>query len=67
MGDLIQPAHILIVAVIVALIVTIMRTVIRDAGRRGKSPWLVMLLVLLSFPLGLICWVLLRPDPIDQS
>ncbi len=35
-----------------------------DARRRGKSPLLVALFVLLSFPLGLIIWLLLRPEPL---
>jgi hypothetical protein len=34
-----------------------------DARRRGKSPLLVVLLVLLFFPMGLIIWILFRPEP----
>ncbi len=38
--------------------------VYRDAEKRGKPPWLVTLLVLLlSWPLSLALWVLLRPRP----
>lgn len=34
-----------------------------DAKRRGKSPLLVSLLVLLfAWPLGLLAWLLFRPD-----
>ncbi len=39
----------------------------RDARRRGKSPVLVMLLMLISFPLGLIVWLLFRPEPIEPD
>lgn len=38
-----------------------------DARKRGKSPVLVTLLVLLSFPWGLIVWLLFRPDPIEPQ
>jgi hypothetical protein len=34
----------------------------RDADRRGKSGCLVSLLVLLTWPLGLILWLFFRPD-----
>jgi hypothetical protein len=34
-----------------------------DARRRGKSPLLVTLLIFISFPLGLILWLLFRPEP----
>jgi len=37
--------------------------VARDARRRGKSPALVVLLCVLSFPLGLVAWLVFRPDP----
>ena len=36
-----------------------------DARRRGKSPFLVCLLVFVSFPLGLILWLLFRPEPLN--
>lgn len=36
-----------------------------DARRRGKSPLFVTLLVLCSFPLGLLLWLLFRPEPVD--
>jgi uncharacterized membrane protein YadS len=41
------------------------RTCIADARRRGKSPLLVTLAVIFFFPLGLIAWLLFRPDPLD--
>ena len=37
-----------------------------DARRRGKSPFLVSLLVFVSFPLGLILWLLFRPEPLNE-
>lgn len=39
----------------------------RDARRRGKSPVLVCLAVILFFPWGLVAWLVFRPDPIDGS
>lgn len=33
-----------------------------DARRRGKSALLVTLLVFVSFPLGLLLWLLFRPE-----
>lgn len=40
-----------------------------DARRRGKSGVLVALLILLlhPWPLGLVLWMLLRPEPIVQT
>jgi hypothetical protein len=38
-----------------------------DARRRGKSPFLVSLLVFVSFPLGLLLWLLFRPEPLNDS
>jgi hypothetical protein len=40
----------------------IVRICVRDARRRGKSPFPVTMLVLCSFPLGLVVWLLFRPD-----
>jgi 4-amino-4-deoxy-L-arabinose transferase-like glycosyltransferase len=39
----------------------------QDAKRRGKSPVLVALIVFLFFPLGLIAWLLFRPEPVDKG
>ncbi|SIR39789.1 hypothetical protein [Pontibacter lucknowensis] len=39
-----------------------------DARRRGKSPWLVALMVLfMVWPVGLIVWLLLRPQNTNQQ
>jgi hypothetical protein len=35
-----------------------------DAKRRGKPPLLVSLLVLCSFPFGLLVWLVFRPEPV---
>jgi hypothetical protein len=40
---------------------------VADARRRGKSPLLVTLAVFFFFPLGLILWLLFRPEPIDAD
>jgi hypothetical protein len=40
---------------------------ITDARRRGKSPVLVAVAVILFFPWGLVAWLLFRPQPIDPS
>ena len=34
---------------------------VHDAGRRGKSRFLVFLIVFFFFPFGLIAWLLFRP------
>ena len=44
-----------------------LRVCAADARRRGKSPLLVAILIFLSFPLGLIVWLLLRPEPLDSE
>jgi hypothetical protein len=38
----------------------------RDAQARGKPAALVALLVFLTWPMGLIMWVIFRPDEKDQ-
>ncbi|MBX0331838.1 hypothetical protein K3G39_01160 [Pontibacter sp. HSC-14F20] len=39
-----------------------------DARRRGKSPWLVALMVLLMvWPVGLVLWLMLRPLKKEQQ
>jgi hypothetical protein len=37
---------------------------INDARRRGKSPILVWITVVLFFPYGLLAWLLFRPAPV---
>jgi hypothetical protein len=54
-------------AVILALIAVALRFVWRDARRRGKPPALVVLLCLLSFPLGLVLWLIVRPKRLPSA
>lgn len=40
----------------------------QDAQRRGKPGWIVSLLVLFGgFPLGLLLWLLFRPEPLKRQ
>jgi hypothetical protein len=50
--------------ILVAIGLTI-RIIATDARRRGKSPLLVILLIVLCFPGGFIAWLLFRPDPLE--
>ena len=56
-----------IIVIIIALVMLVFAvwSVIwsfHDARRRGKSPWLVALMVLLMvWPVGLVLWLMLRP------
>lgn len=38
----------------------------RDGESRGKSGWLVILLVLSGFPVGLVAWLTLRPEVVSR-
>jgi cbb3-type cytochrome oxidase subunit 3 len=49
---------------LILLILTV-RACAADARRRGKSPFWVTLLVICSFPLGLIVWMVFRPERLD--
>lgn len=48
--------------VLIAFVILI-RVCWNDARRRGKSPFLVCVIVFCFFPLGLIAWLLFRPEP----
>ncbi len=59
----------LVTIVVLLLIVAVGMTItacVADARRRGKSPLLVTILVIFSFPWGLIIWLLFRPRPLDH-
>jgi hypothetical protein len=57
---------ILATCILVALAVTI-GVCAMDAKRRGKSPFLVALLVIFFFPLGMLAWLIFRPELKDQG
>jgi hypothetical protein len=73
MNDL--PAHfppilgVLIAVTLLFALIVLLRAIAQDARRRGKSPLLVILLILCSFPLplGLIAWLLFRPEPVEPG
>jgi hypothetical protein len=54
------------VVFLILLFLTV-KACVADARRRGKSPLLVILAVFLCFPLGLILWLLFRPEPVDGA
>jgi hypothetical protein len=56
----------LALCILAALIVTI-RMCAKDAMRRGKSPWLVTLLVIVFFPVGLLVWLVFRPKIVKPA
>lgn len=58
---------ILVIGILLIGFALLLRATASDARRRGKSPLLVILLILISFPLGLIVWLLFRPEPIESD
>lgn len=53
---------------VLALLVWSLVWVYRDAEARGKSGWLVSLLVLIvKWPVSLLLWIAIRPDPVIKS
>lgn len=50
----------ILLAAFAGIVVWTIRACAADARRRGKSPLLVTLLILISFPLGFIMWLLVR-------
>jgi len=58
---------ILIVGFFLVALGATVRVCAEDARRRGKSPVLVTLLVILFFPLGTIIWLVFRPEPLDRG
>ncbi|HMG84422.1 MAG TPA: hypothetical protein VK574_01690 [Terracidiphilus sp.] len=57
---------VLILCILAALIATV-RMCAKDAIRRGKSPWLVTLMVIGFFPFGLLVWLVFRPKIIEPA
>ena len=58
-------ASLISLAVFLGILGWILWVCAADARRRGKSPLLVALLVFVSFPLGLLLWLLFRPEPLN--
>ncbi len=56
----------IIACILVALIITI-RMCAKDAIRRGKSPWLVTLMIIVLFPFGLLVWLVFRPKIVSPE
>lgn len=52
--------YVLALCVLAALVASVVMCA-ADAKRRGKSPVLVSLMVILFFPVGLLAWLLFRP------
>ncbi len=59
-------ANLFAALLLLAVVITI-HVVARDARRRGKSALLVVLLCLVSFPLGMLLWLVFRPEPLDEG
>ena len=57
---------VLVLCILAAVIATI-RVCAKDAIRRGKSPWLVTLLVIVFFPVGLFVWLVFRPNVVNSD
>jgi hypothetical protein len=58
---------VLVLLPIMGLIVWSIVWAYRDAERRGKPGWAVALMVMLiTWPIGLIVWIVFRPDEQDQ-
>ena len=53
--------------ILVSIFLTIWLWVFRDAGARGKPGCLVALLVFGLFPIGLIIWLIFRPDYVEDN
>jgi uncharacterized membrane protein YhaH (DUF805 family) len=57
---------VLLLCILATLIATV-RMCAKDAIRRGKSPWLVTLMVIVFFPLGLLVWLVFRPKIVKSD
>ena len=56
-----------VLLLVLFLISRVISWAIYDAKRRGKSPILVCVAVLLFFPWGLVAWLIFRPEPTLRS
>ena len=57
---------ILLVICILGAFIAVVRMCAKDAIRRGKSPWLLTLLVIGFFPAGLLARLLFRPNIVTR-
>jgi uncharacterized RDD family membrane protein YckC len=57
---------VLLLCILAVLIVTV-RMCAKDAIRRGKSPWLVTLMIIVFFPFGLLVWLAFRPKVVKPA
>lgn len=57
----------LLVGFLLVFLIAYIRWIARDARSRGKSPLPVVLLAFISFPLGLLLWLVFRPDPVQPA
>ncbi len=48
--------------ILLAIFTLFVRWTAADAIKRGKSPWLIALIVVLFFPWGLLAWLIFRPE-----
>lgn len=56
-----------LIACILAALVATVRMCAADARRRGKSPWLVCLIAVAFFPVGLLAWLVFRPKIVEPE
>ncbi len=57
----------LILCFLIFLLVYGVRGIAEDARARGKDALPVVLLCILCFPLGLLIWIVFRPEPLEPS
>jgi uncharacterized membrane protein YhaH (DUF805 family) len=58
--------YVLLLCILAALVASVAMCA-ADAKRRGKSPWLVSLMVIVFFPVGLLMWLIFRPKQPTQN
>jgi len=58
--------YVLLLCIFAALVASVAMCA-ADAKRRGKSPWLVSLMVIVFFPVGLLMWLIFRPKQPTQN
>ena len=51
----------------IAGVMWVVRVCMIDAQRRGKKPLLIAFLILVTVPMGLILWIVFRPDPTNGA